>query len=109
SFFFSGRRRHTRFKCDWSSDVCSSDLRFYWSDGLMSGRVSKGETWRFHSIDHELRLTVGRSLGYLERYRLVPAERDPRQRWLAGDRKSVVEGREAGVVRCGVGRETEAT
>src|SRR5207237_7441512 len=26
-FFFSSRRRHTRFKCDWSSDVCSSDLR----------------------------------------------------------------------------------
>src|SRR2546430_6854871 len=25
SFFFSSRRRHTRFDCDWSSDVCSSD------------------------------------------------------------------------------------
>src|SRR4029077_5965548 len=24
--FFSSRRRHTIFKCDWSSDVCSSDL-----------------------------------------------------------------------------------
>src|SRR2546430_4171092 len=24
--FFSSRRRHTRFDCDWSSDVCSSDL-----------------------------------------------------------------------------------
>src|SRR2546430_7620870 len=23
--FFSSRRRHTRFDCDWSSDVCSSD------------------------------------------------------------------------------------
>src|SRR5690606_5581678 len=29
SFFFSSRRRHTRFSRDWSSDVCSSDL-----DGL---------------------------------------------------------------------------
>src|SRR2546427_408925 len=38
-FFFSSRRRHTRFDCDWSSDVCSSDLfgvaldtsfRLYW-------------------------------------------------------------------------------
>src|SRR5699024_10552900 len=27
SFFFSSRRRHTRSKRDWSSDVCSSDLR----------------------------------------------------------------------------------
>src|SRR2546430_7013120 len=26
-FFFSSRRRHTIFDCDWSSDVCSSDLR----------------------------------------------------------------------------------
>src|SRR3954464_379455 len=25
-FFFSSRRRHTRLSCDWSSDVCSSDL-----------------------------------------------------------------------------------
>src|SRR2546430_9194270 len=34
-FFFSSRRRHTRFDCDWSSDVCSSDLALYklaWCD-----------------------------------------------------------------------------
>src|SRR6516164_6666784 len=24
-FFFSSKRRHTRWNCDWSSDVCSSD------------------------------------------------------------------------------------
>src|SRR5690606_40910055 len=28
-FFFSSRRRHTRFSRDWSSDVCSSDLMPY--------------------------------------------------------------------------------
>src|SRR5256886_6129210 len=28
-FFFSSRRRHTRFDCDWSSDVCSSDLKIF--------------------------------------------------------------------------------
>src|SRR5438132_4625903 len=27
-FFFSSRRRHTRSLCDWSSDVCSSDLAY---------------------------------------------------------------------------------
>src|SRR2546430_8137736 len=32
-FFFSSRRRHTRFDCDWSSDVCSSDLVLYEYDG----------------------------------------------------------------------------
>src|SRR5690242_21047508 len=26
AFFLSSRRRHTRLTCDWSSDVCSSDL-----------------------------------------------------------------------------------
>src|SRR5260370_10823287 len=34
-FFFSSRRRHTRFKCDWSSDVCSND---YVLTDLISGR-----------------------------------------------------------------------
>src|SRR5207302_2699631 len=29
-FFFSSRRRHTRFSRDWSSDVCSSDLKQPW-------------------------------------------------------------------------------
>src|SRR2546430_10341317 len=33
-FFFSSRRRHTRFDCDWSSDVCSSDLQAILSRGL---------------------------------------------------------------------------
>src|SRR2546430_1542246 len=32
-FFFSSRRRHTRFDCDWSSDVCSSDLLCKLGDG----------------------------------------------------------------------------
>src|SRR5689334_23662682 len=29
-FFFSSRRRHTRWNCDWSLDVCSSDLSCEW-------------------------------------------------------------------------------
>src|SRR5688572_31282789 len=37
-FFFSSRRRHTRFDCDWSSDVCSSDLR---APLLLGGRGSR--------------------------------------------------------------------
>src|SRR5690625_6116394 len=36
-FFFSSRRRHTRWPRDWSSDVCSSDL-----DGLLWGLASEG-------------------------------------------------------------------
>src|SRR5256886_6476819 len=36
-FFFSSRRRHTRFDCDWSSDVCSSDLfaGIGWLEGVL--------------------------------------------------------------------------
>src|SRR5690606_40654422 len=34
SFFFSSRRRHTRFSRDWSSDVCSSDLSFQTDNSL---------------------------------------------------------------------------
>src|SRR3712207_9555534 len=33
SYFFSSRRRHTRYWRDWSSDVCSSDLRLETSFG----------------------------------------------------------------------------
>src|SRR5256886_15042898 len=36
-FFFSSRRRHTRFDCDWSSDVCSSDLM---PRGMPQGEVT---------------------------------------------------------------------
>src|SRR2546430_9597998 len=39
-FFFSSRRRHTRFDCDWSSDVCSSDLG---TDVRVIRRVAEGE------------------------------------------------------------------
>src|SRR5699024_11452143 len=36
-FFFSSRRRHTRSKRDWSSDVCSSDLT-YWAQRHLTQR-----------------------------------------------------------------------
>src|SRR2546430_5486029 len=79
SFFFSSRRRHTRFDCDWSSDVCSSDL-----DDVRSRRVTpfpgpersaapsrsglaarKPETWRLglvHPVeDHQVAADLSRS------------------------------------------------
>ena len=36
-FFFSSRRRHTRLRRDWSSDVCSSDLAVAEDDGEIMG------------------------------------------------------------------------
>src|SRR5438034_7035889 len=38
-FFFSSRRRHTRSLCDWSSDVCSSDLQGGEADPLYDQAV----------------------------------------------------------------------
>src|SRR2546430_7323857 len=53
-FFFSSRRRHTRFDCDWSSDVCSSDLqRFCFVFRNRGQRYGLGFWW-----DHDLKLLV---------------------------------------------------
>src|SRR5260370_16708702 len=47
-FFFSSRRRHTRFKCDWSSDVCSSDLRPCVASTLVAVAGDHGESLGEH-------------------------------------------------------------
>ena len=51
----------------------------------MAGRVCRGEAWRFTSLAHELRLSVGSKLAYLERYTLAPAERGVQHPWTAAD------------------------
>src|SRR5699024_12121160 len=53
-FFFSSRRRHTRSKRDWSSDVCSSDL---------NGSLAKPITIGFRGLD--LVMTINPILFYL--------------------------------------------
>src|SRR5256886_5785010 len=60
-FFFSSRRRHTRFDCDWSSDVCSSDLidrwEYYGPDqklakvGFSRQNDGKEDAWSFPRPD----------------------------------------------------------
>src|SRR4051794_41495053 len=42
-FFFSSRRRHTRWTGDWSSDVCSSDLAILSEDIGGQGRELDGD------------------------------------------------------------------
>src|SRR5699024_11824661 len=44
--FFSSRRRHTRSKRDWSSDVCSSDLWFTYSLYPHKGNLRECDTVR---------------------------------------------------------------
>src|SRR2546430_17377161 len=63
-FFFSSRRRHTRFDCDWSSDVCSSDLGSVYRFDLADRRpiaVNTGFATR-NNNDHVLSFD-GRTLG----------------------------------------------
>jgi len=67
----------------------AASSRVYWTDALMSGRVSRGEAWRFQSLAHELRVREGTSLAYLERYRLAPGDAAEVSRinhpWIAAD------------------------
>jgi urease accessory protein len=55
----------------------------FWSDALMSGRVGRGEMWRFAALGHELRASVAGSLAYLERYSLAPGSRALTHPWSA--------------------------
>src|SRR5437899_6491345 len=92
-FFFSSRRRHTRCLSDWSSDVCSSDLKcghdapIY---GVIEGIIEKSGTpyfcfkdldenkpagsikIRVETIDYFLRRSEERRVGKECRYRWSP-------------------------------------
>src|SRR6266480_5374849 len=66
-FFFSSRRRHTRLTCDWSSDVCSSDLEF---DVVFDERVG---------TDDELRLAGANAIeggGFLRSFQAADEQLD---------------------------------
>src|SRR5438132_6344968 len=69
-FFFSSRRRHTRSLCDWSSDVCSSDLKCPVLKGIGPGR----QRWRLgHAPAHRAAWVLDLCLSERGTY--------PRQRW----------------------------
>src|SRR2546430_115997 len=86
-FFFSSRRRHTRFDCDWSSDVCSSDLANLVSCALPTGacrhsrRDSNGHHHHHRDCDN-CRSDRGRRTGHVYFPRRCAGERfpDPRGR-----------------------------
>src|SRR6516225_3133033 len=92
-FFFSSRRRHTRLTCDWSSDVCSSDLIVPASDACgevveigedvirfaVGDRVTPTyiQGWRdgLPTAEQRTKQTLGAPLGgVLQDYIVVPAE-----------------------------------
>src|SRR3712207_8278953 len=50
-FFFSSRRRHTRYWRDWSSDVCSSDLDEDLQDHIRPGDDAGGPRLVYRALD----------------------------------------------------------
>src|SRR6266478_9707497 len=78
-FFFSSRRRHTRFDCDWSSDVCSSDL--HPKRQTMSPKRSAGTAYAYQRSSSRL--------GWRSEERRVGKE--CRSRWSADDFKKKLE------------------
>src|SRR2546430_11230242 len=82
-FFFSSRRRHTRFDCDWSSDVCSSDLEEFGAHVLGERRpiaLGTGEP---------ARILPGDVFGEVLAQRALQAAEGLRESRLVGDRKGV--------------------
>src|SRR5690606_40602706 len=67
-FFFSSRRRHTRFSRDWSSDVCSSDLEVMnealsrqelsTKDAAVYIQITRGVAPRTHFIPEDINPTI---------------------------------------------------
>src|SRR3712207_8121315 len=57
-FFFSSRRRHTRYWRDWSSDVCSSDVTYRLRDWLFSRQRYWGEPFPVVYDEHDLPIAL---------------------------------------------------
>src|SRR3712207_8713138 len=83
-FFFSSRRRHTRYWRDWSSDVCSSDLDLPVVAGLDEGGANQAEQGRGAGDDAN---DVGAALDQLvERF---PRVGRPISWWLRSEERRV--------------------
>src|SRR5438034_10425574 len=63
-FFFSSRRRHTRSLCDWSSDVCSSDLNAVRGASVALFRSFNDAAWSRRGVASQKEVTV-RALGFI--------------------------------------------
>jgi urease accessory protein len=77
---FAGSRLDQR--CDLHIAV---DSTLYWSEAFMAGREARGERWRFASLSHEFGVWRGDTLGYVERFRIEPADRPVASPWIAAD------------------------
>src|SRR5699024_11910600 len=90
TLFFSSRRRHTRSKRDWSSDVCSSDLlvmqiwdpkRYAWSGAALPGGHIEPHESLVESVIREIKEETGLTIKHRSEERRVGKE--CRNRWAA--------------------------
>src|SRR6266480_1986332 len=84
-FFFSSRRRHTRLTCDWSSDVCSSDLHVSTSVGgrsTVDRRPKQGVAERNSRTDSDEIGRFGRSSRFDRKAKHGSGL--PKEHWIAG-------------------------
>src|SRR5690242_21510569 len=88
-FFFSSRRRHTRLTCDWSSDVCSSDLKWNCSGSVLEmsnkrpGRPPRAGTKATERLEVRVTLDELRAVQRLARERSEERRvgKECRSRW----------------------------
>src|SRR5439155_15114782 len=99
-FFFSSRRRHTRWPRDWSSDVCSSDPQL---DERVALRLAQEEGFTLIELTMVLlilgillTIAVPSYLSFKDRASKTAARTEVSS---AVDRKSVVEGKRGGICR----------
>src|SRR6266571_7414393 len=79
-FFFSSRRRHTRLTCDWSSDVCSSDLA-----EALPALLAVGAPERMRLSGQAWAAAAAAGVGLIARGRLLPTVgADGTDVWRAG-------------------------
>jgi urease accessory protein len=84
---FSGARVHQTT----SIDVDSGARLCFW-EGLMAGRVGRGEIWQFAEFSSETSLRVNGRLLYLDRFRLCPREEPPNKQWMMGNARYLATG-----------------
>src|SRR4051794_41390931 len=78
-FFFSSRRRHTRWTGDWSSDVCSSDLSLDFDRALVLDERTRLVAWRVTEFLKESGDRFQKTLGYRWRNRRTEGRSEERR------------------------------
>jgi urease accessory protein len=76
---FSGARVEQRAGIE-----LEAGARLHYWEGLMAGRVARGEVWQFDQFVSETRLSIDGSLRYLDRFHLAPREAAPEAQWAMG-------------------------